>query len=234
MSQDFLYLINKEDLTHENLFESIYPNKTINYYLSDDFSEEFYIQLCFFGFISTSVNIEEQIYLLPEIQFEYAVLDFHNLHISKKVKKLINKNNFKFFINNNIEAVISKIKNYHKDSWIEENYENLLLNLKNHKKTNFNFELFCVELYDLEDNLIAGEIGYKINKTYTSLTGFSSKNKSYKDWGKLQMVLLGLYLKNENFIFWNLGHPYMQYKFDLGAKLYSREEFLNRWLKAVL
>ncbi|MFW2516872.1 hypothetical protein ACN5PD_11165, partial [Aliarcobacter butzleri] len=79
------------------------------------------------------------------------ILDFNNLHISKKVKKLINKNNFKFFINHNLEAVISKIKSYHKDSWIEENYENLLLNLKNYKKTNFDFELFCVELYDLED-----------------------------------------------------------------------------------
>lgn len=41
---------------------------------------------------------------------------------------------------------------------------------------------------------------------------------------------LGFYLENNKFSFWNLGHPYMQYKFDLGAKLYAREEFLKKWL----
>ena len=38
------------------------------------------------------------------------------------------------------------------------------------------------------------------------------------------------YLEKNNFSFWNLGHPYMQYKFDLGATSFSREEFLKRWL----
>ncbi|RBQ32694.1 hypothetical protein CRU92_02965 [Arcobacter sp. FW59] len=232
MSQEFLYLINNDDLTSQNLFEIIYPNTTTNYYISDDFSKDFYKKLCTFGFISTSINIQDKIYLLPEIQFEYAVLDFCDIHISKKVKKLLNKNEFKFCINNDFLAVLKKIKEYHNDSWLEENYEKLLLNLKDEK--NEDFELFCAELYDINNNLIAGEIGYKIKKTYTSLTGFSSKDKVYKDWGKLQMVLLNTHLQNENFEFWNLGHPYMQYKFDLGAKLYSREEFLNKWLKAVL
>ncbi|RBQ30166.1 hypothetical protein [Aliarcobacter vitoriensis] len=232
MSQEFLYLINKDDLTSQNLFEIIYPNTTTNYYISDDFSKDFYTKLCTFGFISTSINIQDKIYLLPEIQFEYAVLDFCDIHISKKVKKLLNKNEFKFYINNDFLAVLKKIKEYHNDSWLEENYEKLLLNLKDEKSEDF--ELFCAELYNINNNLIAGEIGYKIKKTYTSLTGFSSKDKAYKDWGKLQMVLLNTHLQNENFEFWNLGHPYMQYKFDLGAKLYSREEFLNKWLKAIL
>ena len=50
---------------------------------------------------------------------------------------------------------------------------------------------------------------------------------------KLQMVLLALYLEKNNYSFWNLGHPYMQYKFDLGAKLYSRDDFLKRWLNSI-
>ncbi len=87
-----------------------------------------------------------------------------------------------------------------------------------------------VELYDKRTKeLIAGEIGYKINSTYTSLTGFSLKEKIYNNWGKLQLVLLAQYLEKNNYSFWNLGHPYMQYKFDLGAKIYSREEFLEKW-----
>ena len=79
--------------------------------------------------------------------------------------------------------------------------------------------------------LIAGEIGYKIGKTYTSLSGFSKKDKKYNNWGKLQMILLAKHLEENSFSFWNLGHPYMQYKFDLGAKLYSREDFLEKWLQ---
>jgi hypothetical protein len=91
-----------------------------------------------------------------------------------------------------------------------------------------------IELYDKNnEKLVSGEIGYMISKTYTSLTGFSSKSKLYNNWGKLQMVLLAFYLEENRFDFWNLGHPYMQYKFDLGAKLYSRDDFLKRWLNSI-
>ena len=94
--------------------------------------------------------------------------------------------------------------------------------------------LVSIELYDKNnEKLVSGEIGYMISKTYTSLTGFSSKSKLYNNWGKLQMVLLALYLEENRFDFWNLGHPYMQYKFDLGAKLYSRDDFLKRWLNSI-
>ena len=48
------------------------------------------------------------------------------------------------------------------------------------------------------------------------------------------MVLLSKYLEENGFLFWNLDHPYMQYKLDLGAKVLSRIEFLEKWLKAIL
>ena len=47
------------------------------------------------------------------------------------------------------------------------------------------------------------------------------------------LPFLAKYLEKENYAFWNLGHPYMQYKFDLGAIKYSRDEFLKRWLPKV-
>ena len=226
MSQDFLYLLSKEQLNKKFISENIYPNKKLNYYLCNDLSLETYIKLCKFGFISTSIILDNNFYLLPEIQFEYAILDFNNLHISKKVKTLIKNSNF--------QSVLNEIKKYHKDSWIEENYEKLLINLNNLKNNNSNFKLVSIELYDKNnEKLVSGEIGYMISKTYTSLTGFSSKSKVYNNWGKLQMVLLALYLEENRFDFWNLGHPYMQYKFDLGAKLYSRDEFLKRWLNSI-
>ena len=234
MSQDFLYLLSKEQLNKKFISENIYPNKKLNYYLCNDLSLETYIKLCKFGFISTSIILDNNFYLLPEIQFEYAILDFNNLHISKKVKNLIKNSEYEFCINSNFQSVLNEIKKYHKDSWIEENYEKLLINLNNLENNNSNFKLVSIELYDKNnEKLVSGEIGYMISKTYTSLTGFSSKSKVYNNWGKLQMVLLALYLEENRFDFWNLGHPYMQYKFDLGAKLYSRDEFLKRWLNSI-
>ena len=232
MQQDFLYLIDKNDIKEKNTLINIYSNTNVNYYLSDDFSKEFYILLAKTGFISTSIFIDNLFYLLPEIQFEYAILDFDNLHINKRVKKLINQNNFEFLINKDINKNLEKLNDYHKDNWLTNKYKDLIVNL--YKNPDNNFSILSIELYDKNSKeLIAGEIGYKINSTYTSLSGFSSKDENYKNWGKLQMVLLAFYLEKNNFSFWNLGHPYMQYKFDLGAISFSREEFLKRWLKEI-
>ena len=229
LKQDFLYLIQKDDIKDKKTLLSIYKNQNTNYYVSSDFSEEFYILLAKCGFISTSIFIENEFYLLPEIQFEYAVLDFENLYISKKIKKLLNQNNFNFYINKDVNKVLKKLEEYHKDNWLCDKYKDLILDL--YKNSDDYFSIITAELYDKSTNeLIAAEVGYKINSTYTSLSGFSTKNKIYNNWGKLQMVLLGFYLEKNKFSFWNLGHPYMQYKFDLGAKVFTREEFLKKWL----
>jgi Leu/Phe-tRNA-protein transferase len=229
---NLIYIISKEDLEDKNvLFDLIYKNEEQNYYLTDDFSKDFYIELAFYGFISTSAILYDKFYLLPEIQFEYAILDFSNLHISKKVQKLLKKDDFEFCVNKNIPLVLENIEKFHKQNWLEKEYKDLILSLVNYKHQNIDFEIKSFELYDkTTKELIAGEIGYRINKTYTSLCGFSSKDKEYNNWGKLQMVNTALFLEKNGYSFWNLGHPYMQYKFDLGAISYTREEFLKRWL----
>ncbi len=228
-----VYYLSLEDIKDENiLFNYIYANLDSNYYISDDLSAEFYTLQAVSGFIATSIKLENKFYLVPEMQFEYAILDFENLHISKKVKKLLDKNDFTFSINTNISEVIKNIQTHHKTNWLTNEYYEILKNLKEYKEPNIDFELLSIELWDKSKTvLIAGEIGYKIGSIYTSLTGFCLKDKKYNNFGKLQMVLLALYLEKNSFSFWNLGHPYMQYKFDLGAITYSREEFLKRWLK---
>lgn len=230
MSNSILYEINLKNLQDSKTLDYIYNNKTDNYYLSLDFTKEFYIAQAKAGFIATSVYIKDIFYLLPEIQFEYAVLDFKNLHICKKVEKLLNKSSFRFVVNSDINLVLEEINSYHKDSWLCNRYRDLILDL--YKNPSDGFEIYSVLLY-FEDKIIAGEIGYKIKSTYTSLSGFSSKDRKFNNWGKLQLVLLAKYLEENAFSFWNLGHPYMQYKFDLGAKLYKREEFLKRWLDKI-
>ncbi|MBL6969819.1 MAG: hypothetical protein ISR68_00300 [Campylobacterales bacterium] len=200
-----------------------------DYYLADDFSPQFYIKLAKAGFISTSTPYQGMILLLPEIQKEYAILDFENLHISKKSKKLLSKKEYKITINTKLEQVINKIQQHHKQTWISLEYEILLKQLSKFKDQNF--ELISFELNDLNDKLISGEIGYIIGKTYTSLTGFY--DTQYSGYGNLQLILLGQYLEENNFDFWNLGHTCPNYKFELGAKVYKRDQFLKRWLKSI-
>lgn len=234
MQKNVIYLIEYEDIQNKDfLFNNIYNNLDSNYYATQDFSMEFYIYLASCGFITTSANIENSFYLLPEMQFDYAVLDFDNLIISKTISKLIKKDEYIFHINKNPLLTLEAIDSYHKDNWLKKDYKELVKSLFS-QKINENFQMLSIELYDKKtNNLIAGEIGYKIGSTYTSLTGFSSLKKEYKNWGKLQLVLLGAYLKENNYAFWNLGHPYMDYKLKLGAKVLDRLSFLQIWLKSI-
>jgi Leu/Phe-tRNA-protein transferase len=231
-----IYIITPNDIKDkETLVNFIYANTNVNYYYSDNFNLDFYIELAHAGFISVSHSEDGIQYLIPEMQKEYAVLDFTNLHISRKVNKLINKPElYRFTINQYFDRVVNKINICHKENWVEKDYLILLQKLRNYKHIKIDFELLSFEIICNESKaIVAGEIGYRINSTYTSLSGFTLKDKKYNNYGKLQMTLLAQYLEKNNYSFWNMGHPYMQYKLDLGAKVLKREDFLIRWINAV-
>jgi Leu/Phe-tRNA-protein transferase len=211
------------------LQDHIYPDMYKNYYWSEDFTPEYYIAQAKAGFIAVTDFYEERELLLPEIQFTYALLNFKNLHISKKVRKLIREKKLTIHIEENFSEVALHIGLYHKDSWLTPRYMRMLKATKNIDK---NFKLITATIKEKDGTLIAGEIGYIIGKTYTSLSGFSSQEKAYRNYGTAQLVLLALYLKEHNFTFWNLGQPYMDYKMALGAKVYEREDFLKQWFEA--
>ena len=101
--------------------------------------------------------------------------------------------------------------------------------------------------------LVAGEVGYIIGETFTSMTGWSLKNDAttlpsnlsdvwgqdplFEILGRVQIVCLGKWLQRSGIKFWNLGHPPrpdlpkypMRYKHDLGAKVYRRADFMKAW-----
>ncbi len=207
------------------LKDLIYSNMIKNYYWSTDFSPAYYIAQAKAGFIAVTDYYEEEELLLPEIQFSYALLDFKDLHISKKVQKLIQKKNLQIEITDDLDNVAEKINLSHKNCWLSSRYLNTL---KETQGMDENFEIIAVILRE-KGELIAGELGYIIGKTYTSLSGFSSRKKAYNHYGTAQLVLLAKYLEKEKFDFWNLGQPYMPYKLSLGAKIYDRHSFLKRW-----
>lgn len=240
MDQDCIYHLTLDNLSdHHLLYSGIYPNTRLHWYWSDDWSEDFYIESAYAGFISTSVNIDGSDALLPEIQPHYAILDWNDLTIPKKVKKVMDSpaflnNGFYVRLNGGLENTINKISNYHKNSWLIDKYAELLYKLAAYNDKKRDFHIVTVELCCASDNeIIAGEIGYVIGSTYTSLTGFCDKsNKKHNNMGKLQLVLLAKTLQYHGYHFWNLGHPYMDYKFELGARITSRSDFLKKWFQS--
>jgi Leu/Phe-tRNA-protein transferase len=208
----------------------------VNYYWSNEWDETLYIKLAQLGFISTSYDTLEGLVLLPELQFEYGMLDFDNLHIASKVQKLIIQDNFQLSFDTHFNEVLQKIQHHHqKYNWMKDEYGELMKKLHSNQNSYENFKLHSIELISKQNNeLVAGEIGYSIGETYTSLSGFSSREKRYNNCGKLQLVLLAKHLQKQGYAFWNLGHPHMRYKKQLGVNILTRAAFLQRWQSATV
>jgi len=221
--------ISYEEVTSSVLETVIYPNMYKNYYWSEDFSAENYVALAMAGFISVTEEYKGKEFLIPEIQYKYALLDFKDLHISKKVQKLLNQKAFTLELSTDLDAVFEAINRLHKHSWLTPQYLNTL---KETQKLKSGLKVQSVMLKE-GGTMVAGEIGYVIGKTYTSLSGFSSREKIHKNYGTVQLVLLAKHLEESGFDFWNLGHPFMDYKLALGAKIYERKDFLKRWKASI-
>jgi len=222
-----VYPLTYEEATDRSYLESIiYPDMRRNYYWSDDFSPDFYIAQAKAGFIAVTDIYEGKELLLPEIQFSYALLDFANLHISRKVKSLLKKASPKLILTSNIAPIAQKIRHYHPHCWLTPRYETMLMQTHGLDPS---FQVVGAYIEAEDGSMVAGEIGYAIGHTYTSLSGFSSRQKAYRNYGTAQLVLLGEYLAAKGFAFWNLGQSYMPYKFDLGAINHTRDAFLKRW-----
>lgn len=210
------------------LQEYIYSNMDMHFYWGNDLSPEYYIAQAKAGFIATSTGSEEAKILLPEMQYSYAVLDFENLHISKKVQKLLRRNKLQIEISSDLEQVFAGIAKQHADNWLTSWYQSILMATQGKDD---NFEPVAVVIKE-DDSIVAGEIGYIIGKVYTSLSGFCSREKAYNNYGTAQLVLLAFYLEEKQFAFWNLGHPAFTYKRAMGVKEIGRLQFLKRWLDA--
>ena len=246
-SQESIYPISSEVLGAESLVQAILTAKETLYW-SREWDSRFYIRLAELGFITTAIDYEapdagdEPLVsvplLIPEIQEAYAVLDWENRHIGRTLRRWMQSSactskNYKLIVGCNLSTVVEGIRKCHQPCWLIEEYEHLLEALMK-DSTHRDFELIPVGLEASGYGIVAGEIGYRIGRTYTSLTGFLNReNHTHNHAGKLQMHLLAEHLEALGIAFWNLGHPGMQYKLDLGARVLPRKRFLQRWQKAV-
>lgn len=225
-------LITWDDLKEPERLERVRVSVRSLYY-TIDWSPEFYVALAREGFIATSLEWDDGDgdplrLLLPELQNAYAVLDWEKLHASRSMLRWMRSHDEKYELRVGCDfaEVLEGVRRCHGEiNWMEGDYVGLLGELAGRQWDGF--ELMPVGLTDETGALVAGEIGYRCGRIYTSLTGFS--DRTLRNVGKLQLLKLGAYLRDGGFAFWNLGHPQMQYKLDLGAVVLERPEFLRRW-----
>ncbi len=217
------------DLASPSLVQAMISDHDHDYYWSEDFSPQFYVAQAQAGFIATTEQHKGTELLLPELQHHYALLDFHNLHTSRNVRRILRHHTPILSVAFTLDHVYEQIRRYHKHSWVTPRY---LHTLKQVNALHTPMRVVSV-LLRYEGEVVAGEMGYILGRTYTSLSGFSSRDPKWRHYGTVQLVLLGRWLKQHGFAFWNLGQTCMPYKFSLGAKGYDRRAFLQRWSEAI-
>lgn len=230
--------IRPEHLDPACLAAWIYPNLDYDYYWSFEWDPGFYAALARAGFISVSTQDEPPWRLLPQLQTEYAVLDWPQLRLNRHLRRYLRsggpaRDALRLGLNPDPRPVLAGQARYHgADSWLSPAYINLMEALAEQSPPGF--RLVGVELRaGPERRLLAGELGYFVGRTYTSLTGFVEAGAPRgPGWGLLQMAALAKLLRRRGLAFWNLGHPSMDYKLALGARILPREVFLKRWLRA--
>ena len=208
-----------------------------DYYFSFNWSPLFYRSQASAGFIAVATQTPAGPVLLPELQKAYAVLDWDQLHIGRSAGRLLKSSEVTsgrvvLTLNENPAPVLAALEaHWGQESWLIPPYPTLLCYLAQNAEASF--RVWGVELR-ADGKLIAGEVGYVTGAVYTSLTGFAQREGPWaRGWGTIQLILLAQELQRRGLAFWNLGHPYMRYKLKLGAKIYPRAEFLERWQKAV-
>ncbi|KAJ9441471.1 Leu/Phe-tRNA protein transferase [Diplonema papillatum] len=202
-----------------------------HYYFTDDWNVEFYALLCHRGFITSAFAHV----LVPELQTQYAVLDFKDVHLPKNAAKRCRQKQYRLLVDARETEVFNGVEKRHKRNWMSRRYWALLKAAWGGVKVplaDSTFQPHTFALVDKDtDEVIAGEVGYTIGKVYTSLTGFCG-GAAHPSAGLIQIAASVRYLETCGVKFISLGHvPHadgsMKYKADIGCKVLPRADFLR-------
>eukprot|EP00980_Cylindrotheca_fusiformis_P028329 scaffold22592_cov129-Cylindrotheca_fusiformis.AAC.15 len=190
-------------------------------------------QLCSEGFLPIATDGV----LLPKLHAQRCVISLpEDLHVSKSTRKKAKR--FNFSANKAFDRVVLGCQRQHGDRcWLYPPLVRAFKEMNERGKVDAEVfrdngkistgracpvRLYSIEIWDLEGDLVAGELGYTVGSIYTSLTGFSSQDSA----GSVQLSALGRLLSTLGFSLWDLGME-MPYKFSLGSKLMPRQQFLE-------
>lgn len=233
-----MYQLNPAALRNPHLLQRIHTDPLLETYWSEDWTPAFYIALAHAGLITIAApHPELGAMMLPQMQREYAVLDWRRFRRPRSLERALRSGRFgdeglELRVGCRLGAVLERLEAYHPNSWLVPEYQALLHRLPQGEGPRF--ALRTVELWSRRrDEVVAGELGYTLGRSYTSLSGFCVRDdRRLRGCGTLQIDLLARLLRRCGYAFWNLGHPYMLYKTALGARIVPRARFLQRWVRA--
>ena len=133
---------------------------------------------------------EEILWWCPKERF---IIRPNKIHISKSMKRIINRGEFKVTINNDFEGVISNCKEMRENAegtWITDEMREAYINLFN------NGFAASVEVYK-DNKLVGGIYGVKIGKCFFGESMFSKVSNA----SKIALISLCKKLEEENFKF---------------------------------
>ena len=187
--------------------------------IATDFSPAFVAAVCRHGYLPMGEVMYELPLLLIKSHQQRCVLDFDQLHLSRKLKRQARGLTLK--INHRFADCLQAIAAHHSPTWLIKPLCAAFLSLHQHPLQGV--ALHSIEVYNGE-RLVAGEVGYTTGAIYTSLAGFHRQNGA----GSVQLGLLGQILAHSGFAFWDLGME-LPYKRHLGATVVDRSTFLSQW-----
>lgn len=143
---------------------------------------------------------------------------FDRFRVPKNTKSYIKKyfSDYTITFNRDFQGVMQGINKAYPDTWL---CPELVAELEaiNRNPTD-EISVDSVEIWN-GDKLVAGEIGFITGNVYASLSGYHTENNI----GTVQMAVLGLYLKENGFAYWDLGMS-IPYKYRFGAEDCDREK----------
>lgn len=149
--------------------------------------------------------------------FEKLIITPETMHITKKLNGWINSKfkDYTLTFNRDFDQVIAKLLEAYPETWIcpelVEHFKIIHQNPRN------GVSVDTVEIWH-NGTLVAGELGFITKNAYASLSGFHCED----DIGTVQMCVLGKYLFDNGFAYWDLGMS-LPYKYRFGAKAFDRE-----------
>lgn len=196
-----------------------------------DFDKNLFCELAFEGFLSTGLEIPAgndlmiQI-MLPWIDPKRNSLDLHEYRISRQVQKRAKQ--YTMTVDTAYDDVMLGCIHQHGEGWLYRGLRWLLRSLFKDGYTgrqDIHVGVHSFELWDSTGKLVAGDLGYTVGGVYTSMTGFRVQHTQGA--GEVQLALTAALLQKMGYDWWDLGMV-MKYKAGMGARVITREAFIER------
>lgn len=170
------------------------------------------------GFYPMSVSIEGLHFLSIRYHNKKCLITPETFRIPHNIRKLIEKKfgDYTLTFNKAFSQCVEAIRTAYPENWLFDELVEAFTEI--HENPDKRVSVDSVEIWH-DGKLVAGEIGFITGNSYASLSGFHREN----DIGNVQMALLGRYLFDNGFAYWDLGMS-IPYKYRYGAFDNNRQE----------